>query len=182
MRKQVLFLTNSGLTKSYKGLIYIAEKVWAPCCTVDERGELQNCQNDALRICTKVKLNDRVRIEYLHEKCKIVKLEQRRRQQLLMLMYKKSKDYTMHKVFPMNTRRSNRIVFKTDTYEGTLYKCSPYFVGSKLWDKLPMDVIEAPDIFVFKKMLLIFCHNGFNCYFCLPRLTYYFFYVILLYF
>ena len=122
-------------------------------CTVDECRELQKCQNDALRICTKVKLNDRVRIEYLHEKCKIVSLEQRRRQQLLMLMYKKSKDYTMHKVFPRNTRRSNRIVFKTDTYEGTLYKRSPYFVGSKLWDKLPMDVIEAPNIFVFKKML-----------------------------
>ena len=59
----------------------------------------------------------------------------------------------MHKVFPRNTRGSNRIVFKTDSYEGSLYKRSPYFVGSRLWDKLPRDVIEAPNIFVFKIML-----------------------------
>ena len=29
--KKVLFLTKLGLTKSYKGLIFISEKVWAPC-------------------------------------------------------------------------------------------------------------------------------------------------------
>ena len=68
--------------------------------------------------------------------CKIVGLEQRRRLQLLMLMYKKSKDITMHKVFPRNTRLSTRIVFKTDAYEGTLYKRCSYFVGSKLWNDI----------------------------------------------
>ena len=66
-------------------------------CNVEDRRELRKCQNDALRICKKIQLNDRARIEYLHEKCKIVSLEQRRRQQLLMLMYKKSTDYTLHK-------------------------------------------------------------------------------------
>ena len=29
--KYVLFLTKSGVTKSYKGLIFISEKVWGPC-------------------------------------------------------------------------------------------------------------------------------------------------------
>ena len=72
-----------------------------------------------------VRLNDRVRIEDLHTRCKIVSLEQRRRNQLLSLMYKKSKDLTLHKVFVRNTRESARIVFKTDTYEGQLYKRSP---------------------------------------------------------
>ena len=103
----------------YAGFMLIA-------CGVKERRDLQKCQNDTLRICTKVKLADHVRIEYLHEKCKIVSLEQRRRQQLLMLMFKKKSDYTMQKVFPRNTRESTRIVFKTGSYEGTLYKCSPY--------------------------------------------------------
>ena len=70
-----------------------------------------------------------------------------------MLMYKKSTDFTMHKVFPRNTRESNRIVFKTDSYEGSLYKRSPYFVGSKLWDKLPRNVIEVPNIFVFRNVI-----------------------------
>ena len=89
-------------------------------------------QNDALRICLKVQLNDHVRIEYLRERCKTVSLEQRHRQQLLMLMYKKSTDYTMLKVFPRNTRGSNHIVFKTDAYEGSLYKHSPYFPSSQV--------------------------------------------------
>ena len=29
--KAVLFLTEQGLTKSYKGLIFISEKAWASC-------------------------------------------------------------------------------------------------------------------------------------------------------
>ena len=66
-------------------------------------------------------------------------------------MYKKSKDLTMHKIFPRNTRESTRIVFKTDRYEGSLYNRSPYFVGSKLWDRLPPDVILSQNIFEFRK-------------------------------
>ena len=86
----------------------------------------------------------------LHDRCKIALLEQRRRVQLLLLMYKKSKDVFLHKVFPRNTRRSNKIVFKTDSYEGTLYKRSPYFVGTKLWNELKMETITLPDIYSFK--------------------------------
>ena len=59
----------------------------------------------------------------------------------------------MHKIFPRNTRESTRIVFKTDRYEGSLYKRSPYFVGSKLWDKLLPDVIMSLNIFEFRKHL-----------------------------
>ena len=29
--QKVFFLTKSGLTKSYKGLIFISEKAWTPC-------------------------------------------------------------------------------------------------------------------------------------------------------
>ena len=130
----------------YAGFMLVA-------CNVSDRKDLQKCQNDALRICTNIRLTDRINLEFLHEKCKIVSLEQRRRNQLMMLMYKKSTDYTMHKVFPRNTRGSNRIVFKTDSYEGSLYKRSPYFVGAKLWDKLDPDVIGLPNIFVFKNTL-----------------------------
>ena len=57
------------------------------------------------------------------------------------------------KVFPRNTRESNRIVFKTDGYEGSLYKRSPYFVGAKLWDRLSPEIIGLPNIFVFKNAL-----------------------------
>ena len=130
----------------YAGFMLVA-------CNIEDRRDLQKCQNDALRICTTVKLTDRVRIEDLHARCKLVSLEQRRRIQLLLLMYKKSKDVTMHKVFPRNTRRSKRIVFRTDNHEGTLYKRSPYFKGCKLWDNMSLEDTELPDIFTFKARL-----------------------------
>ena len=68
-------------------------------------------------------------------------------------MHEKSKGVTMHKVFSRNTRQSNRIVFKTDNYEGALYKRSPYFVGSKLWNQLPQEIIDTPDLYTFKTRL-----------------------------
>ena len=68
-------------------------------------------------------------------------------------MYKKSHDVSLHKIFPRNTRRSVRMVFKTSNYEGTLYKRSPYFVGARVWDNLPVEVIEFPDIYMFKSTL-----------------------------
>ena len=65
-------------------------------CTTDDRRELQKCQNEALRICSQVRMMDYVRIDNLQARCKIVSLEQRRR--LLLLMYKKSKDVMLHKI------------------------------------------------------------------------------------
>ena len=130
----------------YAGFLVVA-------CTLEDRKDLQIYQNDALRICTKQKLSDRIRIEDIHLRCNIISLEQRRRNQLLLLMYKKSRDLTLHRVFPRNTRMSNRIVFKTANNEGTLYKRSPYFVGSKLWDLLSQHDIELPDLFTFKMRL-----------------------------
>ena len=122
-------------------------------CNLEDRRELQKCQNDALRLCVQAKIRDHVRIEDLHARCKIVSLEQRRRIQLLLLMYKKSKDINLHKIFPRNTRASQRMVFKTDQYEGTLYKRSPYFIGCNYWNNLPIHDIELPDILSFKKRL-----------------------------
>ena len=52
-----------------------------------------------------------------------------------------------------HTRENVRIVFKTDRYEGTLYKRSPYFVGTKLWNVLLLSDIDLPDIFKFKARL-----------------------------
>ena len=116
-------------------------------CTIDDRSELQTCQNDALRLCTRIRVSDHVKIVDLHARCNIISLEQQRRIQLVQLMYKKSKDMALRKVFPRNIRGSNRIVFKTANYEGTLYKRSPYSLGDKLWDGLSASDIDSPDFF-----------------------------------
>ena len=68
-------------------------------------------------------------------------------------MFKNTKDFILHEVFTRNTRGSERFVFKTDGYEGALYKHSPYFVGSKLWNELPSSIIDLPDINSFKSRL-----------------------------
>ena len=65
-------------------------------------------------------------------------------------MYKKSKDVTMHKIFLRNTKVSRRILFKTDSYQGSLYKRSLYFVVSNLWDTLSLETIDLPDNYSFK--------------------------------
>ena len=44
-------------------------------CNIDDRRDLQKCQNDALMICVRVSLKDRVRLDELHAKFKIVSLE-----------------------------------------------------------------------------------------------------------
>ena len=62
----------------YAGFMLVA-------CNIEDRRDLQKCQNDALRTCTTVRLNDHVRIEDLHARCKLVSLEQRRRIQLPLL-------------------------------------------------------------------------------------------------
>ena len=91
----------------YAGFMFVA-------CNLEDRRELQKCQNDALRLCVRSKIPDRVKFSEMHAKCKIISLEQRRQIQLLLLMYKKSKDQSCHKVFPRNTRESVCIVFKMD--------------------------------------------------------------------
>ena len=46
-----------------------------------------------------------------------------------------------------------RIVFRTDRYEGSQYKRSPYYVGAKLLDALSAEDISLPDVFSFKNKL-----------------------------
>ena len=77
-------------------------------------------------------------------------------------MYKKSKYVTLHKVFARNTRNSTCMVFKTDNYEGALYKRSPYFVGSKLWYLWSASTVNLPDIFTFWARLKRLTRNYVN--------------------
>ena len=48
-------------------------------CNIDDRRELQKCQNDELRVCTKVRLTAHARIDDLHARYKLVSIEHRRR-------------------------------------------------------------------------------------------------------
>ena len=100
------------------------------------------------------RISDKVSIEELHGKCKIISLEQLRRNQLLRLMYLLSKDKDFLHVPGRLTRNANRIMFKVQTKINPVYERSPYYIGTQLWNELPRSMQESACIFEFKKVLL----------------------------
>ena len=85
----------------------------------------------------------------MHEKCRIISLEQRRRIQLLLLMHKKNKDVTMHKVFSRNTRQSNRLYSKLIIMRVLYISVVP--ILSVL--NFVFEIIDTPDLYTFKTRL-----------------------------
>ena len=85
----------------------------------------------------------------LHKEAKLLSLEQRREKQLLILMYKLSQKGISRKVTNRVTRQQEKYVFKTDTKIGKKYEKSPYYLGEKLWDKLPRETQFSENVFEF---------------------------------
>ena len=127
----------------YAGFLIIA-------CRKDDKRDLPVLQNDTLRICNMSRISDRVSIEELHANCKIVSLEQRRRKQLLGLMFLLSKDETFLHV---TDRNANRITFKLPAKINPVYEHSPYYIGTKLWNELAQVTQESTSIVEFKKRI-----------------------------
>ena len=83
----------------------------------------------------------------------LVSLEQRRMVQLLglmYLMYMYKSFANVERIFARNTRQGNQYNFRTENYQSSKYKSSPYFKGSTLWDNLPVEVIQIPVLSEFK--------------------------------
>ena len=120
-------------------------------CKKEDKNDLQKMQNDILRICNRSRLSDRVSIPDLHSRCKIISLEQCMRKQLLWLMYILSRDKQFLKVPNRVTHSAEKMVFKVPSKLLPVYERSPYYVGTKLWNKLSKTVQEATDIYAFKK-------------------------------
>ena len=126
---------------------------------VEDKKELQIMQNDALRFCYNVRLLDRVSNVDLHSRAKLSSLEQKRIRQILRLqLYKKDTDRHVARV---NTRSQHKYVFKVDTKIGKKYERSPYYLGTRLWDKLPKNIQDSENVYVFKKKIarLYKCYN-----------------------
>ena len=49
------------------------------------------------------------------------------------------------------TRSADKIVFKVPGKISPVYECSPYYIGTKLWNDLSKSTQESHDIFVFEK-------------------------------
>ena len=101
-------------------------------CSLGDLDDLQVFQNYILRICTKTKLSDRISIEELHRKCKIISLKQRMEKQLLWLVYVLSKDKKYCRIATRETCSADKIVFKVPTKILPSYDKSPYYLGTQL--------------------------------------------------
>ena len=127
----------------YSGFLLIS-------CNKSDRGDLQLLQNNILRMCYNVRLLDRLSLVDLHREACLVSLEQRRKSQLLGLMYVYKNGHNVERIFARNTCQRDRYHFITDTYQSGKYQNSPYFKGTVLWDSLPADIILLPTLIEFK--------------------------------
>ena len=67
-----------------------------------------------VRTCTHVRLPDHVRVDNLHDRCKLTSLEKRHQVQVLLIKYRESKDVSLHKVFHIIQGKVLDFLFKTD--------------------------------------------------------------------
>ena len=127
----------------YAGFVLIS-------CTIGQRYELQVLQNNVLRLSKRYYLLDRIRIEQLHFECKILGLEQRRRKQLLRLMYLHSKVHTNIKIPIRPTRAMTKVIFNTATRCTSKYLNSPFYKGTVLWDNIDNELQRVNNVHQFQ--------------------------------
>ena len=156
LRKIRKFLTEKAAVSIYKQTIlpiidYAGFLLLA--CNVSDRSDLQKMQNDILRICYKAKLSDQVSIKELHNRSKMLSLEQRMRKQLLWLMYIDSLNVNNRKITNRVLRSNDKYIFKVDIKIGTKYQHSPYYKGTLLWNELPASTQMITDIVRFKQLI-----------------------------
>ena len=136
----------------YAGFVLIS-------CTIGQRNDLQVLQNNALRLSKRYRLLDRIAIECLHRECSIIGLEQRRRLQLLHLMYLHSKVEVNVKIARRVTRAVTKIVFNTATRCTGKYLNSPFYKGTLIWNSLDVGLQTANNVDIFMNGIKMLYRN-----------------------
>ena len=85
-----------------------------------------------------------------HDRAKVLALVERREIALLNLLFDMRTDFRYINPVVANTRQADRITFKTNLVQYDFYKRSPYFIGSSLWNGLPVDLQKSYSKKVFK--------------------------------
>ena len=97
-------------------------------------------QTNALLLCKRYYLLDRVSIYRLHCEFMLKGLERRRRRQLLRLMYLHSKNESNVKKTVRVTRAISKVIFKTASRCVNKYLNSPFYKGTILWNNLDVEM------------------------------------------
>ena len=122
-------------------------------CNQSDRHDLQVIQNDALRTCYNVRRRDRLSVKHMHAKAKLLSLDQRRRIQLLGLMFIHKYNHVNMRIPPRNTRDADRELFYVERFNNCKYKNSPYYKGAEIWKTSPIDLTQCPSVSHFKMCL-----------------------------
>ena len=116
-------------------------------CNKTDREDLQTIQNNTLRHCLGLRLNDRVSLSDIHLQANLLSLEQRRCIQLLSLLFMHGKSHeNVFEIPARQTRAANIPKYKTEIYKNSKYKNSPYYKAAKLWDTLPRAIKDSDTI------------------------------------
>ena len=89
----------------------------------------------------------------LHEICKLNYLSTRRLTHLAKLMLNLAKNNKFKKNVCRETRTNNSYIFATDIVHLGIYSNSPYYIGVKLWNDLPLEIKNTYDKCAFGKMI-----------------------------
>ena len=122
-------------------------------CTLGQKRELRKLQNRGIRTCLLYHRRDHISIQRLHNEFKILSLEQRRRIQLLKLLFYRSKNPALLKVPIRATRGNVKVKFDVMSRTTTKYLNSPFIRGTSLWDELPFIIQRVEKMYEFKKLL-----------------------------
>ena len=104
--------------------------------------KLQKLQNKALRICYDIRNPRDISITELHSRSRLATLLDRRKLQLLSLMYDISDNEDYIQIPCVHTWQAERIVFSTDIVQYDIHKWSPYYVGCNLWNTIPLSLYK----------------------------------------
>ena len=122
-------------------------------CNRGQKKDLQTLQNNALRICLRYRLADRVSERILHHEGNMQSLEQRRSLQLLKIMYHQSKKLQNIKTAVRPTRAAEKVVFNIPSKCTTKYLNSSYYLGTQIWDNLNGDIQRSENVMEFEKSI-----------------------------
>ena len=114
---------------------------------------LQKLQNRALRLCFDIHNPRDISIVNLHRDSKLLTLRDRREKHLLNTMYDTCCDERYLNVPAVNTRQANKVTFKTEVVHIDVYKNSPYYIGSALWNALHAELQKTESKTSFKAMI-----------------------------
>ena len=93
-------------------------------------------------------------VRNMHRDANFLSLDQRRKFQLLSLMFIHKKNHNVQHPINRATLGADRYKCYLARYNNVKYRNSPYYKGSDLWDTLPLTTINCDTLFELKKTQL----------------------------